>query len=262
MPDRNLSVMEEQKAWMQKLLSTGEYSDIDLISTHKVYEVHRAVVCSWSPVIKRSCEFNAINQDRAGPRMSKSDNGIAKALFNFGDADPWAVHCMMQFFYSWDYEDTRPVFAGEVDQNVRQEGDLGNCSPTTDEGQLLILHSKVFTLAHMYDIPRLRELSVDKFEAVARLQWNSHGLLDAAREAYTSTPSDVPEMRGTIVKTFYENRELLDEDYVHEFLLGMPHLTLDLLMYINKHPFLSDSKRKVLEVQDLFDIWKQEYTPS
>jgi hypothetical protein len=41
---------------------------------------------------------------------------------------------------------------------------------TVLEGALLILHSKVFTLAYIYDIPRLRQLSVDKFQAEAQLK--------------------------------------------------------------------------------------------
>ncbi|EEU33429.1 uncharacterized protein NECHADRAFT_56747, partial [Fusarium vanettenii 77-13-4] len=100
----------------------------------------------------------------------------------------------------------------------------------------LILHSKVFTLAHTYDISRLGDLSVEKFQAVARSQWRSRCLLDAAREAYTATPSTVSKMREAIVKTFYEHRELLDEDFVKEFLLEMPHLTLDIMIYMNKPP--------------------------
>lgn len=57
------------------------------------------------------------------------------------------------------------------DQDVLGEEDTGD-SPGADdvtapEGPLLILHSKVFTLTHIYDIPRLRELSIKKFQAVA-----------------------------------------------------------------------------------------------
>ncbi|KAI3570798.1 hypothetical protein IWW34DRAFT_347280 [Fusarium oxysporum f. sp. albedinis] len=222
-PDRNLSIMEEQKAWRREIFGTGEYSDIELVSTDKLYEAHRVIVCSWSPVIKKSCEFNA-----------------GKALFHFGDADPQAVDCMVQFFYLWDYNLRSLMPEYILDQDGPQE-DETNASlraddATTPEDPLLILHSKVFTLAHIYDIPRLRDLSLEKFQEVARLQWRSNCLLDAAREAYTATPSTVLDMRRTIVKTFYEHRELLGEDHVKDFLREVHELAFDILMYINEPP--------------------------
>ncbi|KAI3571251.1 hypothetical protein IWW34DRAFT_710055 [Fusarium oxysporum f. sp. albedinis] len=238
-PDQNPSIMEEQRAWRRELFNTGEYSDIELVSADKLYEAHRAIVCSWSPVIKRSCKFNLTKPDRTRPEPSEFGNGTAKASFNFGDADPQAVDCVVQFFYLWDYE-ARSIMPGRIfDQDGPREeetDDSHSADDATSDGPLLILHSRVFTLAHLYDIPRLRDLSVEKFQAVARLQWRSNCLLDAAREAYTATPSGVQEMRGAIAKTFYEHRELLDEDHVKEFLVKVPHLALDILMYMNKPP--------------------------
>ncbi|EXL60715.1 hypothetical protein FOCG_00008 [Fusarium oxysporum f. sp. radicis-lycopersici 26381] len=43
-------------------------------------------------------------------------------------------------------------------------------------------------------------------------------------------------MRRAIVKTFYEHRELLDEDQIKDFLREMHDLAFDNLMYINKPP--------------------------
>ncbi|KAF9772855.1 hypothetical protein IL306_009412 [Fusarium sp. DS 682] len=240
MPGRNLSIMEEQRAWRREIFDTGEYSDIELVSTDKLYEAHRVIVCPWSPVIKKSCEFNAAKSDRTGPEPTEFGNGITKASFNFGDADPQAVDCMVQFFYLWDYNPRSLMPEHILDHDGPQENETdassGADDATTPEGPLLILHSKVFTLAHIYDIPRLRDLSVEKFQAVARLQWRSNCLLDAAREAYTATPSAVLEMRRAIVETFYEHRELLDEDQVKDFLREMHELAFDILMYMNNPP--------------------------
>ncbi|KAM5517591.1 hypothetical protein FOXYSP1_20891 [Fusarium oxysporum f. sp. phaseoli] len=60
--------------------------------------------------------------------------------------------------------------------------------------------------------------------------------LDAAREAYTATPTDILEMRKAIVEIFYENRALLDESRVQAFLLEIPQLILDIALYMNKPP--------------------------
>lgn len=150
----------------------------------------------------------------------------------------------MQFFYLWDYEVIPPAFGGVVvDQNLMYKEDADDSSSTdgiTDlTGAPLILHSKVFTLAHIYDIPRLRQLSVEKFQADARLQWRTDFLLDAAREAYTATPSEVLEMREAIVDAFHDHPELLDQDHIRTFLLDLPSLTLDILIRMKKPSALS-----------------------
>ncbi|KAF4951013.1 hypothetical protein FGADI_7797 [Fusarium gaditjirri] len=239
-PDRNSSIMEEDKAWRREIFDSGEYSDIELVSTDKLYEAHRVIVCPWSPVIKRSLEFNAAKANRKGPEPAEFGNGITKASFNFGDDDPQAVDCMVQFFYLWDYNPRSLMPKHILGQDGPQENETDAASDaddtTTPKGSLLILHSKVFTLAHKYDIPHVRDLSIEKFQEVARLQWRSNCLLDAAREAYTATPSTVLEMRRAIVKTFYEHRELLGEDHVKDFLREMHDLAFDILMYMNKPP--------------------------
>lgn len=183
---------------------------------------------------------------RGGPGEEPGDfgNNASKASFNFGDADPQVVDCVMQFFYLWDYE-IMPLIVGGVvaNQNLMYKEDADESSAadgiTVLEGAPLILHSKVFTLAHIYDIPRLRQLSVDKFQAEARLKWETDCLLDAAREAYTATPSEVSEMREAIVDTFYDHPELLDQDHIRTFLLDVPSLTLDILMRMKKPSALS-----------------------
>ncbi|KAM5519398.1 BTB/POZ domain-containing protein [Fusarium oxysporum f. sp. phaseoli] len=212
-PDRDRCIMEEHRAWMKDLFHTGKYSDIDLISDTKLYEAHRSIVCSMSPVIDRSCEFNAAKLDRVEPQGNGSDHRTARASFNFGDADPEA-------------------------DILREDDDY---SPVTDkattlEARLLILHAKVFTLAHMYDTPRPRAPCIKKSKGAAQQQRKPSYPLDAAREAYTATPTDILEMRKAIVEIFYENRALLDESRVQAFLLEIPQLILDIALYMNKPP--------------------------
>lgn len=84
----------------------------------------------------------------------------------------------------------------------KNDDDSSATDVTTSGPSHLVLHSKVFTLAHVYDIADLRKWSIDKFQLVARLQWKSECLLDAAREAYTATPPAVFDMREATVKTF------------------------------------------------------------
>ncbi|KAH7231199.1 hypothetical protein BKA59DRAFT_409503, partial [Fusarium tricinctum] len=149
---------------------------------------------------------------RNRPELNDFSNGIIKASFNFDNADPQAVDYVVQFFYLWDYKVRSLMPRHILDQDILREKDTGD-SPGSDnttapEGPLLILHSKVFTPTHIYDIPRLIELSIKKFKAVTQVQWESNSLLDTARETYTSTPSNIREIRKAIIKTLYKHRGL------------------------------------------------------
>jgi hypothetical protein len=46
-------------------------------------------------------------------------------------------------------------------------------------------------------------------------------------------------MREAIIDTFYDYPELLDQDHIRIFLLDIPLLTLDILIYIKKPSALS-----------------------
>jgi hypothetical protein len=112
----------------------------------------------------------------------------------------------------------------------KEDADDSAADDATSDDSHLVTHVKVFTLAERYDIPPLKDLSLKKFEAAARLHWKSNYLVEAAREAYTSTISDVQEMRKAVIKILYMQQELLDEKHIKDLLLEVPQITFDLLM--------------------------------
>ncbi|CAG9951836.1 unnamed protein product [Clonostachys rosea f. rosea IK726] len=226
---QDISVMEEHKAWLQELLTTGQYSDIELKVKNEKYTAHRLIVCYWSPVIRQSCVFNAVKFAHGQSKPNEPGNATMKASFDFGDADPQAVDCMVQFFYKRDYQAIPSICSDK-----EGEDESSATGTTIPECSLLVLHSKVFTLAHIYDVAGLRKIVVDKFHKLAQLEWRSKCLVEAAREAYNATPPNIPEMREAIVKVLAEHRKLWDEDYIKELLVELSQLTLDILTYMNK----------------------------
>jgi hypothetical protein len=74
-----------------------------------------------SLVIDRSCDSNTAKLDRAESGSNKSDHGTTKASFNFGDDDPEAVDCLVQFCYLWDYEVASPLSGGDLDRSEPRE---------------------------------------------------------------------------------------------------------------------------------------------
>lgn len=110
---------------------------------------------------------------------------------------------MVQFFYKRDYQAIPATYS-----NKEGEDESSTTDTTIPEGSLLILYSKVFTLAYIYNVAGLREIVVDKFYKLAQLEWRSKCLVEAAREAYNATPPNIPEIREAIVKVLCEHRKL------------------------------------------------------
>ncbi|RSL86666.1 hypothetical protein CEP52_015741, partial [Fusarium oligoseptatum] len=172
-----------------------------------------------------------LETSRIKPNNFSNDDTITVS-FNFLDDDPQSVDCVVQYFYRSDYEIPRPTPGtdDETDVIFKEDADHSAADDAASDDSHLVIHVKVFTLAEKYDIPPLKDLSLKKFEAAARLHWKSNRLVEAAQEAYTSTVSDVQEMRKAVIKILYMQRELLDEKHVKDLLLQVPQITFDLLM--------------------------------
>ncbi|KAH7110942.1 hypothetical protein EDB81DRAFT_873784 [Dactylonectria macrodidyma] len=235
--------MEEFMALLDELFTTGIYSDLTLISTKRTYAAHRAVVCFRSPVISKSCKHQDANRDKSGDCSTHTHTNS----FNFLDDDPLSVDCIVQFFYRSDYSSTRSALGLNAEIGVVQKDEAPN-SPSDNTGPNdsdLVLHVKVYALAEKYDIPPLKALSLEKFEATARQRWRSPYLLGALREAYISTIEEDQGMRTACVKILHTRRELLEEENVRQLLKELPQLTYDQLMYLNAMTKPNQTKPKI-----------------
>jgi hypothetical protein len=188
------------------------------------YKAHCVVMCFRCPVIKKAVELNAV-------KAAQSGSEVKKVTFSFGDAYPQAVNCVIQFLYLWDYEATSAEPIWLFEQGMSQDENTNIL-----DGPFLTLHCKVFTISHIYNIPGVGKLRIEKFQDVTQRQWKSDSLLDAAREVYSGTPPSIREMREAIVKVFWEHDGLLEKDNVKTVILEMAHLTFDILMYGKRAP--------------------------
>ncbi|KAH7012520.1 uncharacterized protein B0I36DRAFT_436596 [Microdochium trichocladiopsis] len=178
------------------------YSDLIIASTTKSYPVHKVVVCTRSDFIAGWCR-----SDR---------DEVADGILSLPNDDPLVVDAMIQYFYRLDY-------AVPVEQAQDQE----------DAG--LLFHAKVYTLAEMYLVRGLKELAVVKFKTASLSQnWNTQGFLDAAKEAYTSTPETVRTLRQVVLETFAMRKELLDKEETQEVIKGTDGLAYDILFHFHQ----------------------------
>ena len=75
----------------------------------------------------------------------------------------------------------------------------------------LDIHTRLYAMAEMYDIPGLKTLAVQKFEYEAHLFWNTDDFLAAAQEAYTSTVASDRGLRDAVLEAFSSHRDCLND---------------------------------------------------
>ncbi|ROV90513.1 hypothetical protein VMCG_09827 [Cytospora schulzeri] len=85
-----IPAVEELKSSLGWLYSTGEFSDLQIVTRERVHHVHKAVVCPRSSYLADACRHTASND---------ANNGI----INVFQDDPKALDAVIHFFYNLDY---------------------------------------------------------------------------------------------------------------------------------------------------------------
>ncbi|KAI1130641.1 hypothetical protein F5Y10DRAFT_289054 [Nemania abortiva] len=220
---------------VDRLYARGEYADLIVTCHGKRHLVHKAIVCPRSDFFAAAC--------RAG--MKEAHTG----MIDLPDDDPQIVDMMVYYFYHLDYN-TSPLDMAK-DENavlpstddVKEEAIDQMDADDVDDHIIalrpcysdLLVHAKVYALAGKYFINGLKALALQKFETATQKHWAPNDFLEAAQEAYTSTPDSDRGLRDVVVKILYKNRDLLSQENTQGVLKRLDTLTYDLLMYLNQN---------------------------
>lgn len=138
---------------------------------------------------------------------------MIKDVLDLTDDDPYAIDCMLQFFYHLDYEPPEPI-------------EFGLIAPPL----ALVLYAWTYAVAEKYMVDGLKALAMEKFEKATASDLNKDDFLDAAREAYTSTIDSDRGLRDIVVKVFHAYKlSLLDKEEAVLLLIEVSLLAVHLL---------------------------------
>jgi hypothetical protein len=103
---------------------------------------------------------------------------------------------MISFFYSQDYFDvsSEPNLNNEMQLAV-----VDSIIPVTLASPLLT-HAKVYVMAEKYDVPALKALSKEKYEAAVSTAWNDFIFTKSLKLIYDETPDSDRVMRDIAAK--------------------------------------------------------------
>ncbi|KAI0815426.1 BTB/POZ protein [Xylaria sp. FL0064] len=238
---------KELRNLLKGLYSDRQYSDLTVSCGGREHRVHKAIICPRSSFFAAACrEFT---------------EGCEQVVNLPGD-DPDAVEMMVYYIYHADYNAPRHVpsrgqigqddsthilspksiinatenlLAEEPSTNPTLDGmavdfALPNLGPQTTSSDLAF-HALVYNLAGKYSVRGLKSLAVRKFKQTATQYWDSGDLLEAARNAYTSTAETDRGLRDVIVAILHEHPTLLDREETQLVLRELGMLAYDLVMY-------------------------------
>ncbi|QDS69843.1 hypothetical protein FKW77_000179 [Venturia effusa] len=167
--------LELLKQGFGELLQNGAFSDFVLRDSEgKVYNVHKAIVCTQSKFFQKACEPGKFKEGEE----SKVNLTVGGSV---------AISSLLEFLYTLDY--------GYDPNEVQSENKL-------------LSHANVYIAADFYDVPKLKELATTRFQAALALGHVSstpEDLPKALESTYTDIPSSDRALRDAALSFIVDN---------------------------------------------------------
>jgi len=218
--------MDSVQGTLLRLLDSGEYSDASILSEGVTFSIHRNIVCFQSPYFDSAL--------RRGFEESSSGTVV------LDESKPSFIRRMLEYLYSHDYSDeceydTRDVDNNEYDATTCQEepvdekdiidkedgilrsesiADKDISLETTTlkktEGVLGLcwIHSAMYSHGDRFQIPGLKQGSLEKFRRACEDNTGSAIDAEVVRQVYEGTPDSDRSMRDALVDAVCQSSSL------------------------------------------------------
>jgi len=219
---------------LAQLLNSEKYSDLKLVCQGSEFKVHKAIVCTQSPVLAAASN---------GSFQEAATNTIYIDEFDAG-----TVKRMVVFMYGEDYDDNtkegglESVFEPEnaevgIFNLFNQDGEdsllptstpFNPLPPTTlpMTTEILLRHIKVNAIADYYDIPQLKQLADTKIQNILETNWSANNFPDVVEEAFRSTSDTalhkiITSTAAAHIEELVEHEDFATLTVMSDFALGI-----------------------------------------
>ncbi|CAK4035000.1 BTB POZ fold [Lecanosticta acicola] len=179
-----------------------------------VFQVSRSIVCPQSDVLEREID----GEYEEGKGDIKHD-----------EYDAQAVNRMIHFLYDGDYDQASTAATTceeEFNENIDDgEQTISSLSSSVTDGRLLA-HINVHGIAGYYNIPKLRRLAAEKFQAALKeLDWSTIDNAKIVGAIYRQAKAEDAGLRDAIVEKAMPHIDFFEDDeFPGEFLVRVLHL--------------------------------------
>ncbi|KAE8355900.1 hypothetical protein BDV28DRAFT_145699 [Aspergillus coremiiformis] len=180
---------------LRNITESGKYSDLTLICQGKQFRVHKAVICSQSPVLAAACDGN-----------------FQEALSGTIDVtqfDTSTVDCMIQFLYAGEYDCSRAAERTCPADGTMDE-DLAQAISGSTMAVMLLPHIHVAAIADYYNVSALKENVNERIAQIFGSHWSSKGF--AALVALILRSTTDHGVRETICRAILDHLDELVKD--------------------------------------------------
>ncbi|KAI0405966.1 hypothetical protein F4802DRAFT_596639 [Xylaria palmicola] len=147
-----------------KLLSSGEYSDLTIMCEGQEFHVHKAIVCTQSPIIAAAMKSN----------FKEAKTNTIEVNF-----DLITLKCMLDYLYKGDYEEKPTGFAKPLSSTSTLPGPASITPqqgskepPDTSINDILLYHAYVNFIADYYAVGGLSQMTLTKLKKVLDENWS------------------------------------------------------------------------------------------
>ncbi|KAK5707796.1 hypothetical protein LTR97_000334 [Elasticomyces elasticus] len=191
------------KNGFRKLRDLEVFTDLTIICGRQSYKVHKALVCAQSGYFHKMCcnsPYQASHVTITLGRLDDQCSYLSDAAK--GHDDEKAVEQMIDFFYG-----------------------LSDPVPEDSENRLNA-YAQLFAVAVKYHVPGLRKVAVEGFDQVCESLCSDGGDLNDFAKAiefvYTTTRSNVRELRTIVERLLDAEPHLLEEESIKEAVDSVP----------------------------------------
>ncbi|SMY28429.1 unnamed protein product [Zymoseptoria tritici ST99CH_1A5] len=181
-----------------------KYADLEVHCEDQIFRVHRAVVCSASPVMAAQCD--------GGPKH----DGVT--TISDHDVDARAMNRMLQYMYTGTYSlDAAATMstARQSEQSAAQSLATLEKSQPGSLKETLLAHAQMSNIATTYEMPELDTFAQERFGAVTGI-WTSldpEEMIELATEVYSCSWRQTRDMREFVLGMTQENAGEYLNDY-------------------------------------------------
>ncbi|KAI0405969.1 hypothetical protein F4802DRAFT_613944 [Xylaria palmicola] len=165
------------------LLKSGTYSDFTIVCENEEFQVHKAIVCSQSPVLAAAV--------RNGFKEAETNR------FHVVDFDITTVKSMIRYMYTGKYEDVpgggaddaaKDQTGGSAD-DVAQDQTGGNEELRRDKSMsdTWVYHGLVYCIADFFCLPGLAQMATAKLDNLIERDWSTDAFCSVFEATYERT---------------------------------------------------------------------------
>ena len=183
---------------MATLMDDGNYSDFVISCQGRHFNVHKAIMCSASPILAAAFNMN----------MAESQTGV----FEHTEYDADTVERMISYVYKTEYDlpqDVQVLVSAPASADADEDNSTVSIPGPNAQ---LIAHTRMYAIGSYYQLPTLGLIALQNFASCTKARFETTGFIHVLREVDTHIRKDDRDFRDAVRTLALDNLIPLTQD--------------------------------------------------